>query len=881
MDHLHHIPKTQVQPPKYTTHVLPRTHLVTKVAHALQTCKLTIISAPAGFGKTTLALEAVQTLSKTPVAWLQLTEDENELPAFFLAVNSALQQTFPNHFQHVTQVMQHFPNGKWDTRDFVGALVNDVIATGNDCLILVMDDYQMVYNHHIHKALGDLIQHAPVNLRIMLISRINPPLPVARLRLQNNVAEFGIADLQFNTEEIQTYFRELWGIPITPAEGQNISRLTEGWVASLHLFALALKQMESSTAQRNFIHHLNGSKQYIYQLLAEEVLGHQSEEIQQFLMETSILTELTPDLCQNVTRNPNAADLLKDVYRRNLFLIAIKGGTAFRYHDLFAEFLQMQLAIKHPDKMPSLHYRAGTVHPEPGEKVRHFLAGRFWSDAAAVLEQQGQRLLAQGHIQLLQNWIRALPEDLVQQTPALQYLLGTAALQAGHLSTAEHYLQQSLAGFRAQDDNAGEGQVLLMLANYSSAMHDRERTLFFLKQALTKPLEPHQQVQAHITSAWMYVYDHNPNPEGRRDVQEAMRVTQLSGDPIAYTILGHQLRAPLLFYTMETQSFERYCRSVLTQFGEEVTPATLGAMCLLNVILLMKGKIKEARVLRRRAQEMNRLLGHLVYVSVGLDFSENWDALICNDFQFWDTYWQEHLSFYEQKDGQRQWLVSYLSLKNQQHYVNGRMEEFERLLEQMQRQLTESDLPENYVSVETQMGMLYLSRKQWRQGEEVLMRAIERLENYPHALVFGNPYVWLAHLYLLRGWHKQVREVMKSLFTTYPLNDLEGVLLREGNVVGPLLELLEPHPIARRALRLWRQFHRPRAVSIPQSPESLSPREMEVLRLMAEGARNQEIADTLFITVRTVKAHVSRILTKMNVQSRTQAVSRARELGLL
>jgi len=210
---------------------------------------------------------------------------------------------------------------------------------------------------------------------------------------------------------------------------------------------------------------------------------------------------------------------------------------------------------------------------------------------------------------------------------------------------------------------------------------------------------------------------------------------------------------------------------------------------------------------------MNRLLGHLIYVTVGLDFSECLDAFLRNDFHQWDTSWSSHLPFYEEKDGQRQWLVSYLSLQGLQHYLNGKFDAFFQVLDHMKQELLPQDLPENQVAFETLEGLSHFHREEWTQAETLFVQAIERLEKSPHAILFGNPYLWLAHLYYKKGWKRQACQILEDMFSQYRMDDIGAILLREGKIVGPLLELVEHHPAARRMLRLWQKLHRPRTVS--------------------------------------------------------------------
>ena len=874
------ITKTRLLPPHFAVKILPRPHLITRVKSALADNPLTLISAPAGSGKTTLILQAVREIGKLPIAWLRLSEEDNDPRVFYYALFLAWRRVLGQPFQNALNLLENFSEAP--RRNAVMAiLINELMKTAHPQLILILDDFHLIRNEEIHQAIAHLLDNAPANLRIAMTTRFDPPLPLASLRVRGQLAEFRLNDLRFDAKEVQAYFDQLWHIVITPSEGQRIYEQTGGWVASLHLLALNVRDLHNDSFKSGSMDKVTGSNQHVYQLLAEEVLGHQPEELQQFLLETSILSELTPRICRIVTGNPQAGKLLEMACQRNLFLMPIENKIAYRYHDLFAEFLQHQLAEKHPGQIQKLHRRAAEAVDDPTEKIRHYIAAERWQEAAIVLEQEGLTLLAHGYNHLLQRWISMLPLSLVKCNPSLRYLLGTTALKKGDFSTAEEHLQQALAGYRSRQNEAAEGQVLLMLANLASSLHQNQRTFSYLQQALSKPLSPHQKVQAHITSAWMHVYAGNLRSKAHEDLKQALRITKMNADPLSMDILGHQLRAPLLFSPLGIAPLEHYSRQVLNRFGQTTAPPTLGALCLLNIILLLRGDLAEAQQLRHRAQTMNELLGQPVYITIALDLSELLDALFRSDFRQFETFWHKRIPVYEQTQGLQQWLVSFLFFRGLLLFFKGKTDQAGHILEQMRQELLSDDLPENRLAADTLEGILLMDQAQWVSAEERLRKAVAIFEQSPHGLLFANPSVWLAHLYRKQGRENQARKVLEMFFAQFRLKEMGALLLRERGIIVPLLELMKPNAAVLHILRLFEKTQNRRATSIPNTVESLTKREMEVLRLLSRGARNQEIAEALFITVRTVKAHVSNIMAKMCVQSRTQAVAKAHQLEIL
>lgn len=346
--------------------------------------KLTLISAPAGFGKTTLVSEWVAVCGRS-VAWLSLEEAESDSVRFLTYLIAAL-QTIAGGIgavaRPVLETAQPLP-----IEAILTSLVNDIAAVPHD-FILILDDYHLVDNPAVDRALGFLLEHLPPQMHLAMTTREDPNLPLARLRVRDQLTELRAADLRFTPAEAAEFLNQVMGLALTADEVAALENRTEGWIAGLQLAALSMKDNRDTGG---FIQAFTGDHRYIVDYLVEEVLKSRPEAIRSFLLQTSILDRLNGPLCDAVTEQPGGKDRLEALQRGNFFLIPLDDRRHwYRYHHLFADVLRAHLIAERPEQLPILHRRASEWYERDGsapEAVRHALAARDFERAAALIER--------------------------------------------------------------------------------------------------------------------------------------------------------------------------------------------------------------------------------------------------------------------------------------------------------------------------------------------------------------------------------------------------------------------------------------------------------------------------------------------------------------
>src|SRR5215216_3295629 len=452
-----HIPRTR---PGFVA----RPRLVDRLAPA-QAGELTLVCAPAGFGKTALLADWARR-DPRPVAWLSLDDADNDPARFWRHVAAALETVCPGVADQVAALLQGLPPTSFEA--VVTTLVNELAGVTGE-VVLLLDDYHLIQAPQVHQSMELLLAHLPSQLRLVLASRADPPLPLARLRARGQLAELRERDLRFSPEETAELLRTAVGSELPEAAVVALADRTEGWVAGLQLAALSLQGRINPAA---FIDGFSGSHRYVLDYLTEEVLDGQPDHLVRFLLETSILERLCGPLCDAVTGRADSQALLEQVERANLFLVPLDEVRGWwRYHHLFADLLRARLATEQPERVPELHRAAAAwseAHGLADDAVRHALAAGDADWAAWLVERHADAVLLRSERTTLDRWLAALPAGVVAARPrlllarALSALVGGRADEVGGLLDAAERAMTGAAGDEPFQPSVGRAGSLLV-----------------------------------------------------------------------------------------------------------------------------------------------------------------------------------------------------------------------------------------------------------------------------------------------------------------------------------------------------------------------------------------------------------------------------------
>ncbi len=865
---------TKLHAPARRHDALLRPRLIDILRSALENSRLTLVSAPAGAGKTSLLAELPHAFPERRWAWLLLDEEDNDPSRFSAVLAASLEQIDPCFREGEPAAPEE---GELAGRQAVTAIINHAVRLRGAPIALAIDDFHVIGDEQVHQTVEYLIDRLPPNLRVIIGSRHDPPIALSRWRARGDLAEVRLSDLNFTEQETADLINCCLKLSLDPERLHMLYSRTEGWAAGLRLLATSIAQ--SPAGSPAWLDHGMQGRQRVFEFLAEEVLDRQTPPLRQFLLETSLLSSLSPPECNALTGRSDSQLVLEKLYRQNLYVAAVdEAGTNYRYHDLFADFLRDRLHRERPDEWSGLHERAARVETEPSRRIRHWIIAGKWEEAAAEIMRVGPEYIRLGFAVALRRWILEIPEQVRRRYPRLALLLGTSIWVRSELSQAQSYFEEALDGFRGQKDETGQGESLVALSITAIMFSQPEQARALFEEALQFPLPPSSRLELHAAAGWDAM-NRRDWPAMHRNLDELL---ELLAEP---AVASNPFALVLMIYGTSFPEFIDRLDRALPRFHEQLASASefSRAYCyaLRAACLQFRGDSAGSRRMAEAALSAGNSSELPLIVRLSALVTQVLTAYGDGDWARAATAAAQLIEEHSMAPFLRRWRPLAAYFRGRAQWLAGDFAGVAETFGQIESPEPEES-PQAHVYRLLLAGILRVCERSLARAQELFEEASRQQEEYRISAGSSSAAVLLAYVHLKRGRAEEALEVFGPyLAAMEPLNG-PGSLLSENRIVIPLLRLA--HEKGRRRSfveRVMKMLRAPLNLAEEISGESLSDREFEVLRVMAEGLGNRAIGERLFVSEATVKTHVQRILRKLEASSRTEAVARAREGMLL
>src|SRR5579863_563897 len=921
---------TKLYLPRLRPNVVSRPRLIERLNEGLHR-KLTLIAAPAGFGKTTLLSAWVEGIER-PTAWLSLDAGENDPILFLTYLVAALQTIAPTIGEGVLGVLQS-PQPP-PTEAILTALLNEITMLP-DQFVLVLDDYHVIDAKSVDMALAFLVEHLPPQMHLVIATREDPQLPLARLRARSHLTELRSADLRFIASEAAAFLTEVMGLSLSAADIAALEDRTEGWIAGLQLAALS---MQGHHDVATFIRAFAGDHRYIVDYLVEEVLQRQPEPVRRFLLQTSILDQLSGPLCDAVTGQEEGNARLEALERGNFFVVPLDDTRHwYRYHHLFAEVLSAQLLAEQPAQVARLHRRASAWYEQHGstvDAIRHALAACDFGRAADLVELAVPAMARSRQEATVLGWLNALPGEVVRVRPVLSVHYAGALLLHGKLEGVEARLRDAEQWLDTKaDTNASSalassaemvvvdeeefrglpGMIAVYRAAIALALGNVADTMTYARRALDLvPEDDHHRRGSAEGFLGLAYWTSGDLEAAHRSYAECMALVQRSGhlsDAIGCSIALADIR---IAQGRLREAMRTYERGLQLATEQSALPLRGAADMHVGMSELHRERddLHAATQHLLRSKELGELAGlpqnryrwcvamARIRAAQGdldgaLDLLQEAERLYMGDFfpnvhplAAWKTrMWVAQGRLGEAFDWAREHglsgaldlsylrefehitlvrlLLARFKSDRTEHSIHDAMDLLERLLHAAE----EGKRTGSIIEILMLQALAHQVQGDLSASLVPLERALSLAEPEGYVRIFVDEGLPMA--VLLAKLHEHARKRYRAVLTNVPLAYIERLLallrgerVQEG--ISPAATSSASAPVPAQSLL-----------------DPLTERELEVLRLIAAGLSNRAIAARLVLALSTVKSYVNTIYGKLQVESRTQAVARARALHLL
>ena len=891
---------TKFNPPATCAQAVKRPRLVQILDDSLhQNFPLILVCGPAGYGKTTVVgewLQASKNFNSDQVAWLTLESGDNDLTRFLTYFITALQHIRPGLGEGVLKMLQthkasHIP--------VLATMLINELSEISGSIILVLDDFHLLTDGSIQRFIEFIINHQPPQMRLVLITRTDPLLPLARLRARGQLVELRQSELCFSPEEVEIFTNQEMGLELSSDQVALLTKQTEGWISGLRLAAIAMREIQDRSA---FLKNFSGEHEFIADYLTEEVLVRLPESVRTFLLQTSILERLTSTLCEAVTECPGAQDMLDFLMDENLFIVALDSQNIwYRYHALFADLLCKRLQTTQGDLILDLHHRASRWHRENGQidlAINHAIASQDYDLAASLIENIAENYLMVGRATTLLGWLETLPKKIVLRQPILGPLEGFALILCNRPLQEAIDLLQQISNTDSLSEFQGEAITLhaflaILQGKSTEAIHLSEIALqqlpagrvFFRSLAADSLGMGHTLAGDFAAASQAFEQVVEISSQSGNFMMEIMALTNLAG--LRY--IQGQLRAGI-----------STCRQALELANLRIgrlTPMVGKTLLNLGEMVREQGDLSAAfQFLSDAARLMDE------FIEIGLPVA--------------------YLSLAKLKINQKDWQSAqqYIDQARQRARETRSTQMDDRLVEIVQARLwirtgdlakatlwardcgildrspaeLIGEMSRNAAISEVSqvellnLARLYMEKQQPRQALELL----DALNQYNEERnINRRPLEFLILKALAFHQMHKTEPALEFLRKALLLGEPEGyqtTFVDEGQPMAQLLYQAMTQNIcpvySGRLLKVLSEMDPVFSSTQEKNSdliEPLSQRELEVLGLIVEGLSNAEIARTLYLSLSTVKGHTTNIYGKLGIKNRTQAVAQAQKFGFL
>ena len=564
--------------PKSAADRLPRPQLFNWLESQLDK-RLILISAPPGYGKTTLLADF---LAASPVttAWVQLDAADSDPSVFLAYLIEAIRRMRGMNNKDIGQASQSLlesTNANISPQQVLTVLINELADELSNPWYLVLEDYHFIANSVVHQLIDFLLESGPASLHVMISTRADPPLALARLRARGMLAELRTPELCFNEEEIDSLISHY----VNGLSKQSLSLLaekTEGWVAALQIVCSSINGQDASSADR-YIAGLSGSHRYIFEYLAEEVFQRQSSECQTFLMNTAVLSQMDITACNALPNINNAQSMLSQLEQENLFLTSLDPQRRwYRYHHLFREFLLSKMQREQPGQFILVQKTAGAHYESQGEfdaAFTHYVEARDWNAAARVLQSLAPDYVERGRVEVLNRYLSTLPEDVIHAFPELLLQHGNVRCRLGEAGLAINAYEDARKAFESRADRDGVSRALTNLAEVNRAQGNYRQAEALASEALSSaPADDHPARAEALMALAKSTGFLTSMDRGRALAEQAVEEARLAGEHLSALARANFLQSlgQICWWHGDPHATVQYCREALQLAPDGVSP---------------------------------------------------------------------------------------------------------------------------------------------------------------------------------------------------------------------------------------------------------------------------------------------------------------------